>query len=108
MKLIKTIVRANRVDDVRDALSRLRVDMTVTGVRPEGPRQRRDARFPEGGHAVPAANALIELVVRDDIVAEVIQRITRAARMDEIGDGHVSVLPLDRDDDGRPRERDIV
>ena len=40
MKLIKTVVRSNQVDEVREALAKLHIaDVTVTDVRGDGPLQ---------------------------------------------------------------------
>ena len=96
MKLIKTIVKASRVEDVREVLRRLGIaDLTVTELgEPRGPG--RDAARPAddaGGSA--AAISLMVLVVRDEIVAEVSRTITRAARTQAIGAGRVSVFPLE-------------
>jgi nitrogen regulatory protein PII len=44
--------------------------------------------------------------VSDDVVEEVIQAITRAARTGEIGDGRVFVLPVEHSYNIRTGERD--
>ena len=95
MKLIKTTVRGTRVEDVRNALVSLNIaEMTVTEVRGHRPSPSR-ALSGAGPVAPSAPDALIELIVPDEIVAEVIQTLTRAARSEAIGDGHISVIPLD-------------
>ncbi len=95
MKLIKTTVRGTRVEDVRDALVRLPIaEITVTEVRGHRPSPSRAPSVASPGVSSPP-DALIELVVPDETVAAVIQALTRAARTEPIGDGHVSVVPLD-------------
>ena len=103
MKLIKTTVHASRIADVRDAVTGLNiVDLTVAELRePARAGGATAARF-----APLPAQAVIEIVVRDEMVADVIQAITHAARADAIGDGHVSVFPLEQEGYLLPRERD--
>ena len=94
MKLVKTVVRANKIDEVREALDRFDIaSMTVT----EAPGWKAGSAARHGSYLPVFATASIELVVRDEIVADVIATITRAARREDIGDGHVSVVPLDHD-----------
>ena len=95
MKLIKTTVHGTGVEDVRDALVRLPIaEITVTEVRGHRPSPSRAPSVASPGVASPP-DALVELVVPDETVAAVIQALTRAARTGPIGNGHVSVVPLD-------------
>jgi nitrogen regulatory protein PII len=110
MKLIKSIVRPNKVDDVKDALESISVTgMTVTEVRGHG-RQKGHTAIYRGKEY--SANLLpkmeIEVVVSDAIVNEVIQAIIQAARTAEIGDGRVFVLPVDHGYNIRTGEKDLV
>jgi nitrogen regulatory protein PII len=110
MKLIKSIVRPNKVDDVKDALESISVTgMTVTEVRGHG-RQKGHTAIYRGKEY--SANLLpkmeIEVVVSDAIVTEVIQAIIQAARTAEIGDGRVFVLPVDHGYNIRTGEKDLV
>ena len=97
MKLIKAIVRPNKVDDVRDALERLRLSgMTVTEVRGHG-KQKGHTTIYRGKeyHVSLLPKMEIELVVPDQIVEEAIKAIVEVARTGEIGDGRVFVMPVD-------------
>ncbi len=110
MKLIKSIVRPNKVDDVRDALERLNIaGMTVTDVRGHGRQKGHTAVYRGKEYAVSLLPKVeIEVVVTNDVVEEVIQAIIEAARTGEIGDGRVFVLPVDVAYNIRTGERDVV
>src|SRR5262244_1962342 len=110
MQLIKAIVRPDKVDDVKDALTKAGIaGLTVTEVRGHG-RQKGHTAIYRGKEY--SANLLakmeIEVVVQDAIVNEVIQAIIQAARTAEIGDGRVFVLPVDHGYNIRTGEKDLV
>jgi nitrogen regulatory protein PII len=96
MKLIKTIVRPNKVDDVKDALAKLDVSgMTVTEVRGHGKQKGHTAIYRGKEYNVSLLPKMeIEIVVADAIVDEVVKAIMQAARTGEIGDGRVFVSPV--------------
>jgi nitrogen regulatory protein PII len=98
MKLIKTIIRPNKVDDVKDALEKLSVSgMTVTEVRGHGKQRGHTAIYRGQEYAVGLLPKMeLEVVVPDEIVAEAVVAIMTAARTGEIGDGRVFVLPVDQ------------
>jgi nitrogen regulatory protein PII len=82
MKLIKAIIRPNKVDDVKDALEKLQISgMTVTEVRGHGKQK---------GHTA----IYREVVVADEVADAAVKAIIQAARTGEIGDGRVFVLPV--------------
>lgn len=109
MKLIKSIVRPNKVDDVREALEKLNVSgMTVTDVRGHGRQKGHTAMYRGREYSVSLLPKVeIEVVVADDSVEEVISAIIRAARTGEIGDGRVFVLPVEQGYNIRTGERDM-
>ena len=96
MKLVKCIVRPNKVDDVRDALEKMSIPgMTVTEVRGHGRQKGHTAIYRGKEYNVSLLPKVeIEVVVSDSVVDEVIQSIIKAARTGEIGDGRVFVLPV--------------
>ena len=110
MKLIKTIVRPNKVDDVKDALAKLNLaGMTVTEVRGHGRQKGHSAIYRGKEYAVSLLPKMqIEVVVPDQVVDEVIQAIIVAARTGEIGDGRVFVLPVEQSYNIRTGEKDTV
>ena len=110
MKLIKAIVRPNKVDDVRGALERLRISgMTVTEVRGHGKQKGHTAIYRGKEYNVSLLPKMeIELVVADDIVEDAINAIIEAARTGEIGDGRVFVMPVDQGHQIRTGEQEPV
>jgi nitrogen regulatory protein PII len=96
MKLIKTIIRPNKVDDVKDALAALGIaGMTVTEVRGHGKQKGHTAIYRGREYNVSLLPKMeIDVVVADSIADEAIKAIVEAARTGEIGDGRVFVLPV--------------
>ena len=96
MKLIKSIVRPNKVDDVKNALEKLHISgMTVTEVRGHGKQKGHTAIYRGQEYNVSLLPKMeIEVVVADTIVNDAIKVIIEAARTGEIGDGRVFVLPV--------------
>ena len=97
MKLIKSIVRPNKVDEVKDALTRIGIaGMTVTEVRGHGKQKGHTAVYRGKEYNVSLLPKMeIEVVVSDGIVDETIRAIIQAARTGEIGDGRVFVIPVE-------------
>jgi len=96
MQLIKTIVRPNKMEDVKEALEKLNVSgMTVSEVRGYGKQKGHSAVYRGKEYKVDLVPKLqLEIVVPDDIVQDVIRAVIAAARTGEIGDGRVFVLPV--------------
>jgi nitrogen regulatory protein P-II 1 len=109
MKLIKSIVRPNKVDDVRDALEKLNISgMTVTEVRGHGRQKGHTAIYRGKEYNVSLLPKMsIETVVADDMVDTVIQTIIKAARTGEIGDGRLFVTPISQSYKIRTGEREL-
>jgi len=110
MKLVKAIVRPNKVDDIKDALSKLSISgMTVTEVRGHGRQKGHTAIYRGKEYVVNLLPKMeIEVVVPDDMVEPAIRAIMGAARTGEIGDGRVFVIPVEHGYNIRTGERDIV
>ena len=108
MKLIKSIIRPNKVDDVKDALGKLNIPgMTVTEVRGHGRQKGHTAVYRGREYEVNLLPKMeIEAVVPDDVVDQAIRAIIGAARTDEIGDGRVFVLPVEQSYNIRTGEKD--
>src|SRR5437588_7170260 len=96
MKLIKSIVRPNKVDEVKDALTRMGIaGMTVTEVRGHGKQKGHTAIYRGKEYNVSLLPKMeIETVVADHVAEEVVKVIIEAARTGEIGDGRVFVIPV--------------
>jgi nitrogen regulatory protein PII len=98
MKLIKAIVRPNKVDDVKDALGRVSLSgMTVTEVRGHGKQKGHTAIYRGKEYDVSLLPKMeIEVVVPDNLVDDAVAAIIKAARTGEIGDGRVFVIPVEQ------------
>jgi nitrogen regulatory protein PII len=109
MKLLKAIIRPNKVDDVKDALSKLNISgMTVTEVRGHGKQKGHTAVYRGKEYNVNLLPKMqVEVVVPDAIADEAIRAIVEAARTGEIGDGRVFVLPVEQSFRIRTGERDL-
>ena len=110
MKLLKAIIRPNKVDEVKDALAKLNISgMTVTEVRGHGKQKGHTAIYRGKEYNVSLLPKMqIEVVVTNTIVDEAIRAIIDAARTGEIGDGRVFVLPVERAYRIRTGEEDVV
>jgi len=97
MRSIKTIIRRDKLDEVRDALDAIGVTgVTVTEVLGRG-RTKREERIFRGRTYVLklAPHMQVELVVHESVVDDVVQTIMRAARTGVAGDGMVFVSNVD-------------
>ena len=109
MKLIQSIVRPNKVDDVREALEKLNVaGLTVTDVRGHGRQKGHTAVYRGKEYSVSLIPKVeIDVVVPNDLAEAVISAIVESARTGEIGDGRVFVFPAEQGYNIRTGERDI-
>src|SRR5215475_7778059 len=110
MKLLKAIVRPNKLEEVKDALTALNVTgMTVTEVRGHGRQKGHKAVYRGTEYSVTLLpKIMIELVIQDEMVDDTIKTIIETARTGEIGDGRVFVLPIEQGYNIRTGERDVV
>ena len=109
MQLIKAIVRPDKVDDVKDALTALHVaGMTVSEVRGHGKQKGHTAIYRGKEYNVSLLPKMqIEVVVTDTVAEDAIRAIVESARTGEIGDGRVFVLPVEQSYRIRTGERDL-
>ncbi len=110
MKLIKAIVRPSKLEDIKDALTRLNVaGMTITEVRGHGRQKGHTAIYRGKEYNVTLLpKMMIEIVLPDEMVEETIRTIIETARTGEIGDGRVFVLPVEQGYNIRTGEKDII
>lgn len=98
MKLVTAIVKPHRVEDVKDALQEIGIQgLTLSEVRGYG-RQRGHTEVYRGAEYqvefVPKAR--LEILCGEGQVDEVIDRVIKAARTGQVGDGKVFVTGVDR------------
>ena len=81
MKLIKSIIRQNKMDDVKDALAKLNISgMTVTEVRGHGKQKGHTAIYRGKEYDVSLLPKMeIEVVVEDSAANDAIKAIVEAA-----------------------------
>ena len=98
MKLIKAIVRPNKLDEVKDALGKLNVSgVTVSEVRGHGKQKGHTAIYRGQEYSVTLLPKMeVEVVVPDHLAEELASAIMEAARTGTIGDGRVFILPVER------------
>ncbi|HEY1543225.1 MAG TPA: P-II family nitrogen regulator [Xanthobacteraceae bacterium] len=97
MKLIIAIIKPFKLDEVREAVSRLGISgMTVSEVKGYG-RQKGHMEIYRGAEYVVnfLPKVRIEVAVSAEQADRVIEAITTAGRTGQIGDGKVFVTPLD-------------
>jgi nitrogen regulatory protein PII len=94
MKLVKAIIRPDKVEAVKGALAAEGVaGMTVTEVRGFGQQKGHTAVYRGQEYNVSLLPKMeVEVVVADHLAASVCTAIIDAARTGEIGDGRVFVL----------------
>ena len=98
MKLVTAIIKPFRLDDVRNALNEEGVQgMTVTEVKGFG-RQRGHTELYRGAEYVVdfLPKSKIEVAVDDEVVDQVIDAITGAAKTGKVGDGKIFVTNLEQ------------
>jgi nitrogen regulatory protein P-II 1 len=110
MKLLKSIVRPNKVDDVREALEKLNVaGMTVTDVRGHGRQKGHTAVYRGKEYSVSLIPKVeIDVVVPNDLAVAAVTASVEAARRGEFGDGRVCVFPAEQGYNIRTGERDLA
>ncbi|MFC1602870.1 P-II family nitrogen regulator [Pseudomonadota bacterium] len=98
MKLVSSIIKPFKLDDVREALSEIGVTgITVVEVKGFG-RQKGHTELYRGAEYVVdfLPKIKIEAAVDDDMVEQVIEAISSAARTGKIGDGKIFVYDLNQ------------
>lgn len=97
MKKIEAIIRPFKLDEVKIALVNAGiVGMTVSEVRGFGRQKGQTERYRGSEYTVEFLQKLkIEIVVENDQVDMVVEKIISAARTGEIGDGKIFVSPVD-------------
>jgi nitrogen regulatory protein P-II 2 len=98
MKLITSIIKPFKLDEVREALSAIGVSgITVTEVKGFG-RPKGHTELYRGAEYVVdfLPKVKIEVAVADNVVEQAIEAIERAARTGKIGDGKIFVMPIEQ------------
>src|SRR5438477_8294694 len=97
MKLLKAIIRPNKLEEVKDALTQANVTgMTVTEVRGHGRQKGHKAIYRGAEYSVTLLpKIMLELVIPNERAEEILKIIMTKARTGEIGDGRVFVINVE-------------
>lgn len=98
MKLLVSIIKPHKLDDVREALTPLGVQgLTVSEVKGFG-RQKGQTEIYRGAeyHVNFLPKVKIEVVVPDGLAEQVVEAIMRSAHTGKIGDGKIFVMDIER------------
>ncbi|MEW6426431.1 MAG: P-II family nitrogen regulator [Thermodesulfobacteriota bacterium] len=97
MKKIEAIIKPFKLDDLKEALSRLDVKgMTVSEVKGFG-RQKGHTEIYRGAEYVVdfLPKMKVEIVVEDEMVEQVVTTIIGAVNTGKVGDGKIFVMPVE-------------
>ncbi|MBA1155236.1 P-II family nitrogen regulator [Microvirga mediterraneensis] len=109
MKIVMAVIKPFKLEEVRDALTALGVHgLTVTEVKGYGRQKGHTEIYRGAEYAVSFLPKLkIEVAVASEMVNQVIDAITAAARTGQIGDGKIFVTSLEKAVRIRTGETDI-
>jgi nitrogen regulatory protein P-II 2 len=98
MKLVIAVIKPFKLDEVRDALTRIGIHgMTVTEVKGYGRQKGHTEIYRGAEYAVNFLPKLrVEVAVAGNRIDEVIEQLAAAAKTGEIGDGKIFVTPLEQ------------
>lgn len=98
MRKVEAIIRPFKLDEVKIALVNAGiVGMTVSEVRGFGRQKGQTERYRGSEYTVEFLQKLkVEIVVEDEQVDMVVEKIIVAARTGEIGDGKIFITPVDQ------------
>ena len=98
MKKVECIIRPFKLDDVKEALREIGVQgMTVSEVRGFGRQKGHTELYRGSEYTIEFIPKLkIEVIIDDDDVEEVIEKVVAAASTGKIGDGKIFVYGLSK------------
>ncbi len=97
MKKVEAIIKPFKLDEVKEALSGIGVQgLTVSEVKGFG-RQKGHTELYRGAEYVVdfLPKVKLEIIVKEEMVSQVVEAISKAAKTGRIGDGKIFVLPMD-------------
>ncbi|MDY0212493.1 MAG: P-II family nitrogen regulator [Desulfuromonadaceae bacterium] len=97
MKKVEAIIKPFKLDEVKEALSEIGIQgMTVSEVKGFG-RQKGHTELYRGAEYVVdfIPKIKLEIIVSDDMAAQVVDQIAATAKTERIGDGKIFVTPVE-------------
>ena len=109
MKLVIAVIKPFKLDEVRDALTRIGVHgMTVTEVKGYGRRKGHMEIYRGAEYAVNFLPKLrLEVGVASEQIDQVMEAVAAAAKTGQIGDGKIFVMPMEQAVRIRTGETDV-
>jgi nitrogen regulatory protein PII len=97
MKMVEAIIKPFKLDEVKDALTKAGIQgMTLSEVKGFGRQKGHTELYRGAEYSVDfLPKVKIEILVPDDEAAQVVEVITKTARTGKIGDGKISVTPVE-------------
>ena len=97
MKKIEAIIKPFKLDEVKNALTKIGVQgMTVIEVKGFGRQKGHTESYRGTEYAIDfLPKSKIEIIITDGLVTPVIEAIERAAKTGKIGDGKIFLLPVE-------------
>ena len=97
MKKIEAIIKPFKLDEVKNALTKIGVQgMTVCEVKGFGRQKGHTESYRGTEYAIDfLPKSKIELIIPDELVNQVIEAIERAAKTGKIGDGKIFMSPVE-------------
>ena len=109
MKLVIAVIKPFKLDEVRDALTRIGIHgMTVSEVKGYGRQKGHTEIYRGAEYAVNFLPKLrLEVAVASEQLDQVMDQLAAAARTGQIGDGKIFVMPIEQAVRIRTGETDV-
>jgi len=97
MKQIEAIIKPFKLDEVKDALTKVGIQgMTITEVKGFGRQKGHTELYRGAEYSVDfLPKVKIQILVPDDKVQQVVETVVKAAHTGKIGDGKIFVAPVE-------------
>jgi nitrogen regulatory protein P-II 1 len=97
MKQIEAIIKPFKLDEVKEALTKVGIQgMTITEVKGFGRQKGHTELYRGAEYSVDfLPKVKIQILVPDDKVSQVIEAVVNTARTGKIGDGKIFVIPVE-------------
>ncbi|MGH2361995.1 MAG: P-II family nitrogen regulator [bacterium] len=97
MKQIEAIIKPFKLDEVKDALTKVGIQgMTITEVKGFGRQKGHTELYRGAEYSVDfLPKVKIQILVPDDKAQQVVEAIVKTARTGKIGDGKIFIVPVE-------------
>ena len=97
MKKIEAIIKPFKLEEVKDALTKIGIQgMTISEVKGFGRQKGHTELYRGAEYAIDfVPKSKIELIVTDEMIDQVIEAIVRASKTGKFGDGKIFVSPVE-------------